>query len=64
MIGLRGTAAGVCISVADDGRGGADPAGAGLDGLRRRVEALDGTLTVDSPPGGPTLLRAEFPCAS
>ena len=64
VIGLRGTAAGVSISVEDDGRGGADLAGAGLDGLRRRVEALDGTLTVDSPPGGPTSLRAEFPCAS
>jgi signal transduction histidine kinase len=50
--------------VADDGRGGADPSGGGLTGLRRRVEALDGTLTVDSPAGGPTILRAELPCAS
>ncbi|MEU7866945.1 sensor domain-containing protein [Dactylosporangium sp. NPDC049140] len=64
VLELRRTAAGVCIIVEDDGRGGADPAGAGLDGLRRRVEALDGILTVDSPPGGPTLLRAELPCAS
>ncbi|MFB9179052.1 sensor histidine kinase [Dactylosporangium sucinum] len=54
----------VRVSVADDGRGGADPAGSGLDGLRRRVEALDGTLIIDSPPGGPTVLHAEFPCAS
>jgi signal transduction histidine kinase len=54
----------VLITVRDDGRGGADPAGAGLDGLRRRVEALDGTLTVTSPDGGPTILRAELPCAS
>ncbi|WP_238011998.1 sensor domain-containing protein [Dactylosporangium sp. AC04546] len=54
----------VRVRVADDGRGGADPAGSGLDGLRRRVEALDGTLTIDSPPGGPTVLHAEFPCAS
>jgi signal transduction histidine kinase len=54
----------VFISVRDDGRGGADPDGTGLDGLRRRVEALDGTLTLDSPGGGPTILRAEFPCAS
>ena len=43
------------LEVADDGIGGADPAGGGLSGLRRRVEALDGTLTVTSPPGGPTL---------
>ena len=52
------------LEVADDGTGGADPAGGGLSGLRRRVEALDGTLTVTSPPGGPTLVRAELPCAS
>ncbi|MEU8238395.1 sensor domain-containing protein [Actinoplanes missouriensis] len=54
----------VQVTVADDGDGGADPAGSGLDGLRRRVEALDGTLTVTSPAGGPTVLHAEFPCAS
>jgi signal transduction histidine kinase len=52
------------LVVTDDGRGGADAAGGGLTGLRRRVEALDGTLTVDSPAGGPTILRAELPCAS
>ncbi|GAA4590353.1 hypothetical protein GCM10023107_16100 [Actinoplanes octamycinicus] len=52
----------VRITVTDDGRGGADPDGAGLLGLRRRVEALDGTLTVTSPPGGPTTLCAELPC--
>ncbi|AEV87612.1 histidine kinase [Actinoplanes sp. SE50] len=52
------------VTVTDDGRGGADPAGAGLVGLRRRVEALDGTLTVTSPPGGPTRLVAELPWSS
>jgi signal transduction histidine kinase len=63
---VRAAAAGerVRIEVADDGRGGADTAGDGLTGLRRRVEALDGTLTVDSPAGGPTTVRAELPCAS
>jgi signal transduction histidine kinase len=50
------------VEVVDDGKGGADPAGAGLSGLRRRVEALDGTLRVASPPGGPTLIRADMPC--
>jgi signal transduction histidine kinase len=50
--------------VTDNGRGGADPAGAGIDGLRRRVEALDGILTLTSPPGGPTILHTELPCAS
>jgi signal transduction histidine kinase len=53
------------VEVQDDGSGGADPAaGSGLVGLRQRVEALDGTLTVASPAGGPTLVRAEIPCAS
>lgn len=50
------------VEVYDDGAGGADPSGSGLDGLRRRVEALDGTLTVLSPPGGPTTIRARMPC--
>jgi signal transduction histidine kinase len=50
------------VEVHDDGAGGADPAGGGLSGLRRRVEALDGTLRVVSPPGGPTTIRAELPC--
>jgi signal transduction histidine kinase len=52
------------IEVADDGPGGADPAGSGLTGLRHRVEALDGTLHVISPPGGGTTIRAELPCGS
>ena len=50
------------VEVSDDGRGGADPAGSGLLGLRRRVEALDGTLTIESPPGGGTRIRVELPC--
>jgi signal transduction histidine kinase len=50
------------IEVADDGPGGADPAGSGLTGLRSRVEALDGELAIESPPGGGTLVRAELPC--
>jgi signal transduction histidine kinase len=51
------------VEVTDDGPGGADPAGGGLSGLRRRVEALDGSLFVTSPSGGPTVVRAEIPCA-
>jgi signal transduction histidine kinase len=50
------------VEVVDNGSGGADPAGSGLSGLRRRVEALDGVLTVVSPAGGPTVVRAEIPC--
>jgi signal transduction histidine kinase len=51
------------VEVVDDGHGGANPAGAGLHGLTQRVEALDGTLEIDSPPGGPTMVRAVIPCA-
>lgn len=49
------------VEIADDGRGGADPAGAGLMGLRHRVEALDGTLVVEQPPQGGTIVLAELP---
>lgn len=51
------------LRVEDNGRGGADPSGGGLLGLARRVAALDGTLTVASPAGGPTTITAELPCA-
>jgi signal transduction histidine kinase len=52
------------VEVADDGCGGADPAkGSGLRGLVDRVSALDGTLSVDSPEGGGTRVRAEIPTA-
>lgn len=55
----------VCVEVHDDGRGGADELrGSGLAGLRRRAAAFDGALSITSPPGGPTLLRVELPCAS
>lgn len=50
------------VRVEDDGVGGADPEGGGLQGLARRVAALDGTVSVDSPPGGPTVITAEMPC--
>lgn len=53
----------LAVDVADDGRGGADPQGSGLVGLRRRVEALDGTLSVVSPDGGGTTLHAALPAA-
>jgi signal transduction histidine kinase len=52
------------VEIVDDGAGGASAEGSGLRGLRQRVEALDGTLTVTSPAGGPTSIRAELPCAS
>jgi signal transduction histidine kinase len=51
------------VSISDEGPGGADLAGGGLTGLRHRVEAVDGTLTIHSPPREGTLVRAELPCA-
>jgi signal transduction histidine kinase len=50
--------------VTDDGPGGADPArGTGLAGIERRLGAFDGDLTLHSPPGGPTVVIMEVPCA-
>ena len=49
------------VEIADDGRGGADPAGSGLTGLRHRVEALDGRLAVTSAAGHGTTIRAVLP---
>ena len=54
----------VRTTIEDDGPGGVVPTGNGLSGLRQRVEALDGRLTIDSPPGGPTTITAEVPCGS
>jgi signal transduction histidine kinase len=49
------------VEVSDDGAGGANPAGSGLQGLVDRVEALGGMLAVDSPAGGGTRLHARLP---
>jgi signal transduction histidine kinase len=52
------------ISVRDNGCGGADfSRGSGLVGLRDRVEALRGQLSLESPPGAGTALQVEFPLA-
>ncbi len=52
------------ITVTDDGTGGADPArGSGLAGIERRLGTFDGILAVSSPPGGPTMIVMEVPCA-
>ncbi|WP_328875447.1 histidine kinase [Streptomyces sp. NBC_00287] len=54
---------GLRVRVWDEGRGGADEsAGSGLFGMRRRVAALDGTMDVSSPVGGPTVIEVELPC--
>ena len=52
------------IGVSDNGCGGANPAcGTGLRGIERRLAAFDGVLAVSSPPGGPTAVTMEIPCA-
>jgi signal transduction histidine kinase len=52
------------VIVSDDGVGGADPAlGTGLTGLAKRASSVDGTFEIASPPGGPTLLTVDLPCA-
>jgi signal transduction histidine kinase len=62
-VGVRVAAANgfLTVEVTDDGVGGADPGGSGLRGLADRVEALGGSLTVTSPPGGGTRVVAELP---
>jgi signal transduction histidine kinase len=52
----------LCLSVSDDGVGGANAEGAGLRGLADRIEALGGRLRVESPPGAGTRVLAEIPC--
>ena len=52
------------IGVTDNGHGGADPSlGSGLRGIERRLAAFDGVLAISSPPGGPTAVTMEIPCA-
>jgi signal transduction histidine kinase len=62
---IRGElAAGLLVlEIGDDGVGGADlSGGSGLSGLVDRVAVVGGTVSVSSPPGGPTAVRAELPC--
>lgn len=53
----------VIVTVSDNGRGGAEiRPGGGLAGLADRAATIDGVITVVSPPGGPTVVRADLPC--
>src|SRR6266540_5095109 len=64
-VSVRTGTGAVVVEVTDDGAGGAHPAkGGGLAGLQERLQAVDGRLSVSSPAGGPTVVRAELPCAS
>jgi signal transduction histidine kinase len=62
-ISLWWSAGALSIMVGDDGTGGANPSGGtGLHGIERRLAAFDGTMTLTSPPGGPTIVTMELPC--
>jgi signal transduction histidine kinase len=63
-IRIRSRSGVLVAEIVDDGAGGADAKGPGLTGLRQRAEALEGTLQVTSPGGGPTTVRAVLPCRS
>ena len=63
-IDIRHTDGMLRIGVTDNGHGGADPTrGSGLRGIERRLAPFDGVLAVSSPPGGPTTVTMEIPCA-
>ena len=53
------------LQIRDDGCGGADPSrGSGLAGLADRIATVDGTVSLASPAGGPTVVHVEIPCGS
>jgi signal transduction histidine kinase len=62
-VNIRQDGAILRIEIVDNGSGDADPSrGSGLRGMHDRAAALDGTLSVTSPPGGPTRILVELPC--
>jgi signal transduction histidine kinase len=63
-IDVRPVGDALMVTVSDDGRGGADPAGGGLSGLDRRVRELGGEFLLHSPPGAGTALVASLPLGS
>jgi signal transduction histidine kinase len=63
-IDIRYTDGMLRIGVTDNGHGGADPSrGSGLRGIERRLAPFDGVMAISSPPGGPTAVTMEIPCA-
>lgn len=62
-IWMRAANGRLSVSVGDNGIGGAvSTPGGGLHGIERRLAAFDGTVTVASPVGGPTVISLELPC--
>ncbi|MEV4441001.1 histidine kinase [Streptomyces sp. NPDC049577] len=63
-VSVRRTGGILLVVVSDDGVGGADGSrGTGLAGLAKRVASVDGTFSISSPVGGPTVVTVELPCA-
>jgi signal transduction histidine kinase len=64
-IDVRRTGGLLRIRIIDNGVGGADPArGTGLASLARRASSVDGSMRIQSPVGGPTVVTVELPCGS
>jgi signal transduction histidine kinase len=60
-ITVRRTDGAITATVSDDGRGGADPTGSGLQGLADRLATVNGRFRVESPPGTGTTVTAVVP---
>jgi two-component system sensor histidine kinase DesK len=63
-IAMDGDRAHTLLTIGDNGRGGIAKRGNGLEGIRERVQAVGGTLDIDSPPGHGTELRVRLPVTS
>jgi signal transduction histidine kinase len=64
-IDVRRSGDALVVRVTDNGIGGADPVrGTGLASLARRASSVDGSLQIESPAGGPTVIAVELPCES
>ena len=63
VVTLRTGSGELVLEIADDGVGGADPAGRGLANIRDRAAAVDGEVVIESPPGQGTRLQLRIPCA-
>ncbi|MCP2250680.1 sensor histidine kinase [Lentzea aerocolonigenes] len=62
IVSLRGEDGALVVEVTDNGHGGADDGqGTGLRGIHHRIAAFDGTTKIDSPSGGPTVVRVAIP---
>ncbi len=62
-VGIGYVAGALRVEIGDDGVGGADfDKGTGMTGVARRLAAFDGTMSLSSPAGGPTVVRLEVPC--